>query len=203
MKDCPGVDGLSCINGWLYSSIGGMIFSSNRKCSACNADPEIKERALGPPPVEGCECVGCVATRELEVVRLDLVRMTARNIELGVKVQDQTTEVDELESTLRQWRSSSLKWETERDQAIERANKVSGRLKLERVLSNDILYENKILHEQIAALESKEVCNLPHDDGIIEGCVYCKLEAAREQLAHARDLIRELEPKSKYEGPEG
>ena len=36
--------------------------------------------------------------------------------------------------------------------------------------------ENKDLHEQVAALESKEVCNRPHDDNIIEGCPYCRIE---------------------------
>lgn len=171
MKDCPGVDGLSCIRGWLYSSIGGMIFPANRKCSACNADTGSagseteEEHPLGPPPTEGCVCWACVATRALQASRMELVKMTARNIELGVKVQDKQRDLD---------------------LAIERANKVSGRLKLERALSNDALIENKILHEQIAALESKEVCNLPHDDTIIEGCVYCKLEAARIEILELR-----------------
>jgi len=42
-----------------------------------------------------------------------------------------------------------------------------------------VLYcENKDLHEQVAALQSKEVCNLPHDDNVLEGCPYCRLEAA-------------------------
>ena len=36
--------------------------------------------------------------------------------------------------------------------------------------------ENSDLHEQIAALESKEVCAKPHDDHVIEGCPYCRLE---------------------------
>ena len=36
--------------------------------------------------------------------------------------------------------------------------------------------ENKALHEQVAALESKEVCAKPHDDHVIEGCPYCRLE---------------------------
>ena len=36
--------------------------------------------------------------------------------------------------------------------------------------------ENGDLHEQIAALESKEVCTKPHDDHVIEGCPYCRLE---------------------------
>ena len=32
------------------------------------------------------------------------------------------------------------------------------------------------LKEQVAALESKEVCNCPHDDDVIEGCPYCRIE---------------------------
>ena len=36
--------------------------------------------------------------------------------------------------------------------------------------------ENGDLHEQIAALESKEVCTKPHDDHVIDGCPYCRLE---------------------------
>ncbi len=36
--------------------------------------------------------------------------------------------------------------------------------------------ENNDLHEQIAALESKEVCTKPHDDHVIDGCPYCRLE---------------------------
>ena len=39
-----------------------------------------------------------------------------------------------------------------------------------------LLAENSDLHEQIAALESKEVCTKPHDDHVIEGCPYCRLE---------------------------
>lgn len=37
--------------------------------------------------------------------------------------------------------------------------------------------ENKELHEQVAVLQSKEVCTAPHDDSIIDGCPYCRLEA--------------------------
>ena len=39
------------------------------------------------------------------------------------------------------------------------------------------------LREQIAALESKEVCTQPHDDDVIEGCPYCKIEALQKQYA--------------------
>ena len=34
--ECPGVDGLVCLNGWLYSSVGMMIFPKNEKCPECN-----------------------------------------------------------------------------------------------------------------------------------------------------------------------
>ena len=37
--------------------------------------------------------------------------------------------------------------------------------------------ELKAAREQIAALESKEVCNCPHDDSVLEGCPYCRIEA--------------------------
>lgn len=37
--------------------------------------------------------------------------------------------------------------------------------------------ENKELHEQVAVLQSKEVCIEPHEDSIIDGCPYCRLEA--------------------------
>ena len=40
MSDCPGADGLTCIDGYLYSGIGGMIFPSNKKCSVCNPPSE-------------------------------------------------------------------------------------------------------------------------------------------------------------------
>lgn len=39
-KHCPGADGLSCIDGWLYSSMPGrmMIFPANKKCPTCNKE---------------------------------------------------------------------------------------------------------------------------------------------------------------------
>ena len=36
MSNCPGADGLMCIDGWLYASINMMIFSANKKCPACS-----------------------------------------------------------------------------------------------------------------------------------------------------------------------
>ncbi len=36
-QNCPGADGLVCIDHWLYSSINMMIFPTNRKCPNCNA----------------------------------------------------------------------------------------------------------------------------------------------------------------------
>ena len=41
-----------------------------------------------------------------------------------------------------------------------------------------LIAENRDLHEQVAALQSKEVCNAPHNDDLLEGCPYCRLEAA-------------------------
>ena len=38
------------------------------------------------------------------------------------------------------------------------------------------------LKEQVAALESKEVCTQPHDDDVIEGCPYCKIEEFRKDV---------------------
>ena len=67
-------------------------------------------------------------------------------------------------------------------------------------------YEAEIvgLHEQVAALESKEVCNAPHDDSVIEGCPYCEIERLQdkygrlkfeldEEARKARERIAELE----------
>lgn len=52
------------------------------------------------------------------------------------------------------------------------------KLKVELRDENRMLAEsNRALREQIAALESKEVCNCPHDDWVIEGCPYCRIEA--------------------------
>ncbi|KKK53379.1 hypothetical protein LCGC14_3095370, partial [marine sediment metagenome] len=42
--------------------------------------------------------------------------------------------------------------------------------------------ENTDLHEQVAALESKEVCTQPHDDDALEGCPYCKIEEFRKDV---------------------
>ena len=39
------------------------------------------------------------------------------------------------------------------------------------------------LREQVAALESKEVCTQPHDDIVIEGCPYCKIEEFQKDVA--------------------
>jgi len=41
--------------------------------------------------------------------------------------------------------------------------------------------ENKDLHAQVAALESKEVCNVAHDDSVIEGCPWCKIERSQAE----------------------
>ena len=38
------------------------------------------------------------------------------------------------------------------------------------------------LREQVAALESKEVCTQPHDDDALEGCPYCKIEEFRKDV---------------------
>lgn len=32
---CEGVEGLSCIDGYLYSSVNGMVFPANRICPRC------------------------------------------------------------------------------------------------------------------------------------------------------------------------
>ena len=34
-KECPGNDGFACIQGWLYSCMGMMIFPTNKKCPVC------------------------------------------------------------------------------------------------------------------------------------------------------------------------
>lgn len=39
-EPCPGAAGLDCVGGWLYSSIGMMIFSANRQCPVCNPPEE-------------------------------------------------------------------------------------------------------------------------------------------------------------------
>ena len=51
--------------------------------------------------------------------------------------------------------------------------------------------ENKDLHEQVAALESREVCTQPHDDEVIAGCPYCEIERLRKQLDVRRKYQRE------------
>lgn len=40
---CSGSEGLSCIDGWLYSGVGGMIFPSNKKCPKCNPPLRVEE----------------------------------------------------------------------------------------------------------------------------------------------------------------
>ncbi len=52
-------------------------------------------------------------------------------------------------------------------------------------LIEKITTENTDLHEQVAALESKEVCTEPHDDSVLEGCPYCRIEA----LVQYEDLV--------------
>ena len=41
-EECPGADGLVCIDGWLYSQFQTrmMIFSANKRCPKCNAIPD-------------------------------------------------------------------------------------------------------------------------------------------------------------------
>ena len=40
VSECYGSDGLVCIGGYLYSSIGFMIFPANKKCPICNPESE-------------------------------------------------------------------------------------------------------------------------------------------------------------------
>ncbi len=48
---------------------------------------------------------------------------------------------------------------------------------------DQLLDENKDLHEQLAFEQSKEVCTAPHDDDVIDGCPWCKIEELTRQLA--------------------
>jgi len=50
--------------------------------------------------------------------------------------------------------------------------------------------ENKDLHEQVAALESKEVCNVAHDDKALEGCPYCKLTERDKKYKRLAGALR-------------
>lgn len=45
--------------------------------------------------------------------------------------------------------------------------------------------ENVDLHEQMAVLQSKEVCTKPHDDDVIEGCQYCRIERLSAEVRGA------------------
>ena len=45
------------------------------------------------------------------------------------------------------------------------------------------------LKEQVAALESKEVCNAPHDDDVIEGCPYCRVETLTAEIEEWREIV--------------
>lgn len=54
MSDCPGTDGLACIDGWLYSSVNMMIFPTNKRCPTCSAVPG--EDACVRDPDKLCEC---------------------------------------------------------------------------------------------------------------------------------------------------
>ena len=50
-EGCPGADGLSCIDGWLYSGVGGMIFPANKKCPTCNLEEAMAQSDKLPEPV--------------------------------------------------------------------------------------------------------------------------------------------------------
>lgn len=61
MADCPGADGLVCLNGWLYSSVGGMIFPANKTCPTCNVIMVIDEEPKEEKRVADNRCAheGC------------------------------------------------------------------------------------------------------------------------------------------------
>ncbi len=44
--------------------------------------------------------------------------------------------------------------------------------------------ENKTLHEEVAALESREVCTMPHADRVIVGCPVCRIEEMERLHSH-------------------
>ena len=67
-----------------------------------------------------------------------------------------------------------VKAEQERIEALEK------QVRVERRNYQDIIAD---LNEQVAALESKEVCNAPHEDSVIEGCPYCRLESEDYRVA--------------------
>ena len=50
--------------------------------------------------------------------------------------------------------------------------------------------ENVALHEQVAALESREVCTVAHDD--VETCGYCQRDALRAEVGRLRDVLLRL-----------
>ena len=47
---------------------------------------------------------------------------------------------------------------------------------------NALMASNKDLHEQVAFLESREVCTMPHEDIEMYGCPYCHIEKIMDQL---------------------
>lgn len=55
----------------------------------------------------------------------------------------------------------------------------------------DLRAENADLHEQVAALQSREVCNSPHEN--VEECGYCQRDRALLRLDATRRLLDELE----------
>lgn len=51
--DCAGVDGLICIDGWLYSGINMMIFPTNRRCPRHPVKVRSVILETGSSPLEG------------------------------------------------------------------------------------------------------------------------------------------------------
>jgi len=58
--------------------------------------------------------------------------------------------------------------------------------------------EVKDLYEQVAFLESKEVCTLPHNDFIIDGCPYCRFERVQIALQAFYEAGRKQEHWKEY-----
>ena len=72
---CPGHEGLSCIGGWLYSSVNMMIFPTNKKCPTCSVEVDPEDPYLATMTGRRCphddqlckhDCEGDSCWRELD-----------------------------------------------------------------------------------------------------------------------------------------
>lgn len=176
IEACPGEDGLVCVDSWLYTSINMMIFPTNRKCPRCkekevNQEVERYSGELAELRAQNARQEGAIVEmrtwRKENQVAEGILR---RQLKKAVRKLDQAEHARQ--STFKSMKQVAARVDELKDEITDQRHMIhalteSGDKERKKVVD---------LKEQVAELELKEVCAAPHNNSIIDGCPYCRLE---------------------------